>query len=109
MEHFNLVELVAADHAPLFFAVGAGLAAEAGGIGIILQRQFFGWQDFVAVVVVQHHFRGGIQAKLILGPEKVIAEFRQVARGIGGSFIQQIWRQNEVVAIGAMMLVKIVE
>ena len=59
LDHFHFVELIAADHAPLFSAVGAGFLAVAGGVGEIFPREIIEIEDLVAVEVHQSGFGGG--------------------------------------------------
>ena len=49
LEHFDLVELMAPDHAPLVSPVGTGLPAEAGGVGEQLMGQISFVQDLPPV------------------------------------------------------------
>jgi hypothetical protein len=60
-DQLHLVELVLADQPLGVLAVGAGLGAEAGGVGGIGQGQGLLVQDFVPVDVGQRDFGRGDQ------------------------------------------------
>ena len=58
MDQLDLVELVLADQAAHILAVGAGLGAEAGGVGGVAQRQVGLVEDLAAVQVGQRYLGG---------------------------------------------------
>ena len=57
----HLVELVLADQPPDILTVGAGLGAEAGGVGGVVDGQAFSAEDFAPVDVGHRHLGGGHQ------------------------------------------------
>ncbi len=66
-EHLHLVEPVHPDDALGVLAVGAGLAAKAGGEPGVAQRQGAGVEDLAAVVAGQRHLGRADQVQLVLG------------------------------------------
>ena len=64
-EHLQFVELVHAQDAAGVLAVGAGLAAEAGGPAGVLDRAVGQVNDLVLVVARQGHLGGANQVEVI--------------------------------------------
>ena len=76
----HLVELVLADESAYVRAVGAGFAAEAGGVGGVFQRQVATVENLVPVQVRQRHLAGRdeIQVPLVADLEQVFLELREL-------------------------------
>ena len=86
-DHLDLVELVQAQEALGVLAVAAGLAAEAGGVGAVLDGHFPGVEDFVRMQVRDGDLGRGDEVQIVfLAGVQLIGELGQVAgAGHGGA------------------------
>ena len=112
MDHFHFVELIAADHAPLFSAVGAGFLAVAGGVGEIFPREIIEIKDLVAVEVHQSGFGGGEEELLGFGPLKpkdIFLEFRELTGGIAGFVVEDMRREDHLIVVREVVLDEVIE
>ena len=102
---FDLVELVLADDALGVLAVGAGLAAEAGGEGAVAQGQLVAGDDLVAVQVGHRHLGGGdeVQGRFpVRNLEQVRLELGQLAGTVEAVGVDQVGRQHLAPAGGGL-------
>src|SRR5262249_37088883 len=81
LHQLYLVELVLADQTTDVLTVGPGLAAKAGRVRRVAERQLAAVEDFVAVEIGQRHFRRRheIQIPIAGDLEEVRLELRQIA------------------------------
>ena len=101
----HLVELVQADQPPGVAAVAAGLTAEAGGVGDVLQRQLLGGDDLTAVQGSDGHLSGGGQPEVILrAAEALLGEFGQLTGAGEAGAVDQDRRQDLAVALAAVQV-----
>ncbi len=77
LHQLNLVELMQADKAARFLSRGAGLAAEAGGVGDVAAREVLSAEDLVLVDVRERHLGGGDQVETLAGLELILLELRE--------------------------------
>ena len=97
--HLHLVELVQADQAAGVAAVGARLAAEAGGIGGVAKRQLLRRDQLIAVQRGERHLGGGGEPEVVLGAaEALLGKLGQLARGGEAGGVHQDRRQHLAVA-----------
>ena len=100
LHQLDLVELVLADQAADVLAVGAGLGAEAGGVGGVAQRQVGLVEDLAPVQVGQRHLGGRDQVVVeTLELEQVLLELRQLAGADEGVAVDDERRQDLAVAV----------
>ena len=81
-DHFNLAELVLAQHAPGILAGGTGLRTEALRPGGPADRQFLAFMHPAGRKIGQWHFRGRDQPVIVLGPVQIRGEFRELAGSV---------------------------
>ena len=107
VDQLDLVELVLADQAADVLAVGAGLAAEAGGVGGVAARQIRLLERLPAVQVGQRHLGGGHQ--VVVGPlelEQVGLELGELSRSDQRVGVDDERRQHLGVAVRARVEVE---
>ena len=91
------MEAVEAAHV---FAVGAGFAAEASGIGTVLDRKVAGFQDGIAVDVGDGHFGGGDEVEVVeVHVVHLCFLVGQLSGGISGGFVHHVRRFHFAVAV----------
>jgi len=79
LHQLDLVELMLADQAAGITAVGAGLGAEAWGVGGVVERQVPFLERFIPVDVGDRHLRRRDQIEIpVVDLEQVFGEFRQL-------------------------------
>ena len=114
LEHLHLVELVAPDHASLVGPVGAGLPAEAGGVGEELSGKLRLRQDFIPVNRGQSGFGGG---EHIVDPVVgwvgdfvyLVGELGELTGGLAALVLQHMGRQDELIAVGDVGVDEVVQ
>ena len=114
LEHLDLVELVAADHAALLGAGGPGLPAEAGGVGEELLGQVCLGEDLVAVHAGQGRLGGGqhvVGAVVggVLDLIDLIGKLGELAGGLAALVLQHVGGQDELIAIGQVAVDEVVQ
>ena len=105
---------MAADHAALFRAVGARLAAVARRIGDVFARQLVQREDLVAVEVHQRGLRGGqhefaVGAGRVGDPVVLLHKFRELPGDIAAFVVQHMRRQDQLIAVAQVFVHKEVE
>ena len=113
LEHFDFVELVAANHAPLLRAVTARFLAIAGRV----RKEFFGQvrfqKDLVSVKVDQRGFRGGQEELHFVGVcfevKHIVGKFGELPGGKPTGFVENVWGQDKFVAVADVAVDKVVE
>lgn len=112
LDHLDLIELIAADHASLLSAIRAGFFAVAGGVGEIFAGEVIKRKNLVAMKVHQCGFGGWKEEFARFGafkPENVLFEFGELASGVAGIVIQDVGWEDHLIAIGDVILHEIVE
>ena len=101
----HLVELVQPDQAAGVPPVGARLAAEAGGVGHVSERQLLGGDHLLAMKRGDRHLGGGGEPEVVFGAaEAFLGELRQLARAGEAGGVHQDRRQHLAVALAAMQI-----
>ena len=114
LEHFHLVELVAAHHAPLVGVAGTGLPAEAGGVGEELPGQLGFGKNLVPVDGAKSGFRGGqhIVDAVVGGVGNLIdlvGKLGELTGRLAALVLQHVGRQDELVAVGDVAVDEVVQ
>ena len=101
----NFVELVQANQAAGVAAVGAGLAAEAGRVGGVFERQLIRRQYLIAVQGGHRHLGGGGEPEVVLGAaEAFLGELGQLARAQQAGAVDQDRRHHLGVALRGVQI-----
>ncbi len=102
----DLVELVLADEPAHVLAVRARLAAEAGRVGRVRDRQPVALEDLLAVQVGQRHLGGGDEVEVVRAlvalardAKRVVGELGQLAGAAHGRVLDEVGRGDLGVAV----------
>ena len=114
LEHFHLVELVAAHHAPLVGVAGTCFPTEAGSVSEELPGQLGFGENFVPVDGAQSGFRGGqhIVDAVVGGIRNLvdlIGKLGELTGRLAALVLQHVGRQDELVAVGDVAVDEVVQ
>ena len=114
LEHLDLVELVAADHAALVGAVGACLAAEARRVGEQLVRQVALRENLAAVQGGEGRFgrrEHEVHAvvRRILDLIDLVGELRELSRGLAALILEHQGQADHLVAVLQVLVDEVVK
>lgn len=109
LNEFDFIELVHADDAFVIAARGAGLAAEAGGIGNHFHGKNGGGDDGIPVEIGDGDFGGGGEEEGVaavgfggFGAEHVVLEFRELAGAFHALAEDEVGDIDLLVAVGGL-------
>ena len=114
LEHFNLVELMSANHSALVRTVRACLASEAGCVAYELLRKVCFCENFVSVKGGKSRFCGGkhIADTVVRGVFYLInfvCKFGELSRSYATFILKHVGRKNKLVAVCEVCIDEVVE